>query len=144
MFLDIEPEHPDVLQQDYLDFKFENNLEKKVHIVGNPPFGRQSSLCIKFIKKSCSFCDSISFILPKSFKKDSIKRHFPLSFHLVLEWDLPPYSFLVEGKEHDVPCVFQIWVRKSTNRVIEGRSNPKNFKFVSLDEELLEPPDVSF
>jgi hypothetical protein len=73
-----------------------------------------------------------------------MKRHFPLSFHLVLEWDLPPHSFLVEGKEHDVPCVFQIWVRKSTNRVIEERLNPKNFKFVSLDEELLEPPDVSF
>jgi 16S rRNA A1518/A1519 N6-dimethyltransferase RsmA/KsgA/DIM1 with predicted DNA glycosylase/AP lyase activity len=55
MFLDIEPEHPDVLQQDYLDFRFENNLEKKVHIVGNPPFGRQSSLCIKFIKNLVLF-----------------------------------------------------------------------------------------
>ena len=50
---------------------------KNIHIIGNPPFGRQSSLAIKFIKKSCEFCDTLSFILPKSFKKESLKKHFP-------------------------------------------------------------------
>ena len=55
--------------------KLKNNLNsRKIHVIGNPPFGRQSSLAIKFIKKSCSFSDTISFILPKSFKKDSMKK----------------------------------------------------------------------
>ena len=42
-----------------------NSTFNKIHIIGNPPFGRQSSLAIKFIKKSVEYCDSISFILPK-------------------------------------------------------------------------------
>jgi hypothetical protein len=50
------------------------NIKIIIHIIGNPPFGRQSSTAIKFIKKSCLFCNSLSFILPKSFKKDSLKN----------------------------------------------------------------------
>ena len=94
----------DFLKLDYL--KFSN---KNVHIVGNPPFGRQSSLAIKFIRYSALFSKSISFILPKSFKKDSLQNKVPLNFHLLCQVDLPKNSFLVNEKEHDVPCVFQIW-----------------------------------
>ena len=66
----MEPENDEIIKQDYLEFDFNlQNSYKRIHIVGNPPFGRQSSLAIKFIKKSCEYCDSISFILPKSFKK---------------------------------------------------------------------------
>ena len=70
-FYDIEPENKEIIKQDYLLYDY-SNIKKaynKIHIIGNPPFGRQSSLAIKFIKKSCEFCDSVSFILPKSFKK---------------------------------------------------------------------------
>ena len=101
-FYDLEPEHEEIAKQDYLLYNTNNNNNnnnnnntQKIHIVGNPPFGRQSSLAIKFIKKSCHFCTSISFILPKSFKKDSLKKTFPLNFHLLFEIDLPENSFLV-------------------------------------------------
>ena len=67
-FYDLEPNNDEIIKQDYLLYNYEGNYNK-IHIIGNPPFGRQSSLAIKFIKKSCKFCDSISFILPKSFKK---------------------------------------------------------------------------
>ena len=69
-FYDIEPENDEIIKQDYLILDI-NEFKKfnKIHIIGNPPFGRQSSLAIKFIKKSCEFCYSISFILPRSFKK---------------------------------------------------------------------------
>ncbi len=74
IFYDIEPENNEIIKQDFLHYSHNNyNNNNKIHIIGNPPFGRQSSLAIKFIKKSCEFCDSISFILPKSFKKDSLK-----------------------------------------------------------------------
>lgn len=110
-FYDLEPDNTEIIKQDYLlyDYGIIKNAFSKIHIISNPPFGRQSSFAIKFIKKSCEFCDSVSFILPKSFKKDSLKKTFPLNFHLIFEIDLPYKSFLVDGVEHNVPCIFQIW-----------------------------------
>lgn len=142
IFYDLEPENEEVIEQDFLlcDYEELKSSYDKIHIIGNPPFGRQSSLAIKFIKKSSEFCDSISFILPKSFKKDSLKKRFPLNFHLILEIDLPDKSFLVDGVEHDVPCVFQIWERKEYDRVINERLEPNNFVFVNKTEK----PDISF
>jgi len=141
-FYDLEPENDEIIKQDYLQFDYDNNKEKngKIHIIGNPPFGRQSSLAIKFIKKSCEFCDSISFILPKSFKKDSLKKTFPLHFHLVFEMDLPDKSFLVDGKEYNVEAVFQIWEKNTTNRVVNEKLEPIHFVFV----EKTANPDISF
>ena len=151
IFYDLEPENKEIIKQDYLLFDYEELTNKfnKIHIIGNPPFGRQSSLAIKFIKKSCEFCDSISFILPKSFKKDSLKKKFSLNFHLVFENDLPDKSFLVDGIEHDVPCVFQIWQKKDTKRLVNKKLEPINFKFVEKPENLdtveeSKKPDISF
>tara|TARA_B100001057_G_scaffold253094_1_gene253308 strand:- start:358 stop:1185 length:828 start_codon:yes stop_codon:yes gene_type:complete len=141
-FFDIEPptNSLEIIEQDYLGFNLGFNDYKKIHVIGNPPFGRQSCLAIKFIKKSAEFCDSISFILPKSFKKDSLKKHFPLKFHLECEYDLSDNSFLVNGEKYDVPCVFQIWVKKEVSRVIPKKLKPKNYKFVKKTDE----HDISF
>ena len=141
-FYDLEPNQSEITKQDFLVYDYNDVLHtfKKIHVLGNPPFGRQSSLAIKFIKKSCQFCDSVSFILPRSFKKDSLKKTFPLNFHLTYEEDLPETSFLVDGVEHDVPCVFQIWVKGETNRIVNEKMEPVNFKFVEKDG----CPDISF
>lgn len=141
-FYDLEPENDEIIKQDYLlyDSRIIKTSFHKIHIIGNPPFGRQSSLAIKFIKKSCEFCDSISFILPKSFKKDSMKKTFPLHFHLIYEIDLPEKSFLVGGIEHNVPCIFQIWQKKTTHRIVNEKLEPLHFMFV----EKTESPDISF
>lgn len=142
LFYDLEPENPDIIKQDYLIYDFREIKKRfaKIHVVGNPPFGRQSSLAIKFIRKSCEFCNSISFILPKSFKKESLKNKFPLQFHLVYECDLPDNSFLVDGSEHNVPCVFQIWEKKETNRSVVEKIEPLYFEFVDKKQH----PDISF
>ena len=65
-FYDLEPENDEIKKEDFLNFDYHNINEKykSIHIIGNPPFGRQSSLAIKFIKKCCFFASSISFILP--------------------------------------------------------------------------------
>jgi predicted RNA methylase len=141
-FYDLEPDNEEIIKQDYLEYDYGiiKNSFSKIHIIGNPPFGRQSSFAIKFIKKSCEFCDSVSFILPKSFKKDSLKNKFPLKFHLIFEIDLPDKSFLVAGVEHNVPCVFQIWEKKDLNRIISKKLEPNNFIFVKKTEN----PDISF
>jgi predicted RNA methylase len=142
LFYDLEPDNNEIIKQDYLLYDH-SSIKKsfnKIHIIGNPPFGRQSSFAIKFIKKSCEFCDSVSFILPKSFKKDSLKKTFPLNFHLIFEIDLPDKSFLVDGVEHNVPCIFQIWEKKNVNRIVNEKLEPNNFIFV----EKTENPDISF
>lgn len=142
IFFDIYPEHDDISKQDFLVFDHNNikNKYKKIHAIGNPPFGRQSSTAIKFIKKCSEFCDSISFILPKSFKKETLKKSFPLNYHLIYEIDLPEKSFLLENKEHNVPCIFQIWQKMDTNRIICEKIEPINFTFVDKTQN----PDISF
>ena len=144
VFYDLEPEHPDIIKQDYLLFDYHaadiQPQYNKTHVIGNPPFGRQSSLAIQFIKKSCQFCHSISFILPKSFKKESMKKSFPPHFHLLFEYDIPDNSFLVDNKEHNVPCVFQIWEKKDFNRIIPPKLTPSHYSFVNKNEE----PDFAF
>ena len=139
-FYDLEPCNDEIVKQDYLLYNNNNNNNNNIHVLGNPPFGRQSSLAIKFIKKSCEFCTSISFILPKSFKKESLKKTFPLNYHLLFEIDLPKNSFLVNSQPHDVPCIFQIWIKKTHIRVVNEKLEPHNFVFVSKKDN----PDISF
>ena len=138
-FYDIKPENSEIITKDYLTIENPSS-NGNIHVIGNPPFGRQSSLAIKFIKKSAEFSNSISFILPKSFKKDSLKKHFPLNFHLLCEYDIPDNSFIVDGKTYDVPCVFQVWEKKTENRIPPEKLNPIGYKFVKKSED----PDISF
>jgi len=144
LFYDLEPEHNEIIQQDFLEFdhrsvrnQYANN---NIHIIGNPPFGRQSSIAIKFIRNACSFCDTLSFILPKSFKKESMKNKIPLNFHLLFEIDIESNGFLVDNVEHDVPCVFQIWKKQNEVRMVPDKLIPINFEFVNKTDN----PDISF
>lgn len=141
-FYDLEPENDEIQKLDYLEYDYNSYIKNidKIHIIGNPPFGRQSSLAIKFIKKSTEYCHSISFILPKSFKKDSLKKHFHLNFHLIYEYDLPQNSFIVDTKIYDVPCVFQIWIKKDIPRIVDEKLIPTKYKFVKKEET----HDISF
>lgn len=141
VFYDLKPEHPNIIKKNFfkLNSKCLLNKYNKIHVIGNPPFGRQSTLAIKFIKKSCEFCDTISFILPKSFKKDSVKSKIPLDFHLLIQKDLPKYSFTVNSDDYDVPCVFQIWIKKSFNRIKIIKNISKYFHFVKKNNN----PDIA-
>jgi hypothetical protein len=145
-FYDIAPEHPKIFQADFLEVDLDVLRElvdgRKIHFIGNPPFGRQSCMAFLFIKKCVKYADSISFILPKSFRKESMQRHFPKCFHLVFEADLLENAFLVDGKVHDVPCVFQIWEKRRTERDVLARLEPAGFAFVKKEDEPI--PDISF
>jgi hypothetical protein len=141
LFYDLQPESDEIIQHDYLQFEsapFEQRFNK-IHVLGNPPFGHRCSTAIKFIKKSAPFCNTISFILPRSFKKEYYQKSVPLSFHLILQVDLPSNSFLVNGDSHDVPCVFQIWEKRSTCRLVP-KLTPIGFEFVKKNDN----PDISF
>jgi hypothetical protein len=136
---DIAPAHCSIQQADFLTVSLDLFQNKRVLVVGNPPFGRQSSLAKKFIRRSATIAQTIAFILPKSFKKESLRITFPLNFHLIDEMDLPVNSFTVEERPHDVPCVFQIWDRRDHPREIPQKVQPQGFVYVKTTEN----PDFS-
>lgn len=136
--LDLDPKSPDIMEQDYLQWM--PPTEKDIIIFGNPPFGRQSSFAKSFISKSCKFAKVIAFILPKSFTKPSMFNAFDLKFHLVYSNDLERDSFILNGSKYDVPCVFQIWEKRNTNRIVEEKAEPSGFAYVKSTEDY----DIAF
>ena len=62
-----------------------------------------------------------------------MKKSFPMNFHLLFETDLPDYSFEIKSqnklenkKEYNVPCIFQIWIKKNIDRRM-------NLNFIKLN-----------
>jgi len=114
--LDILPENENIIKMDWFDFFIKK--QGKLLVIGNPPFGIQSNMAVKFIRKACLLgARKIAFILPKSFKKDSTQRSIPKNYHLELSIDLERDSFLVDGNSYDVPSVFQIWTLGQEERL---------------------------
>jgi hypothetical protein len=132
---DIAPESKRVKKQNWLEFD-PSDLSGKILVVGNPPFGNQGTLALKFLKKAADIgAETIAFILPKSFKKDTIKNKIPLEYHLIYEMDLPDDSFTLEGNVYKVPCVFQIWNRLDYLRELKVYKKSSNlFEFVNKSE----------
>ena len=123
---DIEPRSPSIQKADFL----ETDIPSGCVVFGNPPFGRQSSLAKKFIRHAAKKANWIGFILPRSFTKPSMQSAFPLQFHLVESIDLPENSFVVNGAPYDVPCVFQVWKRETTEREPVETIEPNGFAYV--------------
>lgn len=112
--LDICPEDPNILQQDFLKWKPSNEYNK-ILVIGNPPFGKLCSTAIKFFNHSAEWADVIAFIIPRTFKKNSIVKRLNPYFHLVYSEDLPtnPCCFI---PKMSVKCCFQIWQKKKEIR----------------------------
>ena len=85
-------------------------------VIGNPPYGVQCNTAIGFFNESAKFARTVAFILPLSFKKRSIQDRLNRHFWLEAEWTLPANSFTLNGKDYDVPCVFQVWTRRIVKR----------------------------
>jgi predicted RNA methylase len=129
---DIEPKAKYITEANFL---LQNITQGNVLVIGNPPFGRQSSLAKKFIKHSCGFANVIAFILPKSFKKPSMTNCFGMQFHKVFEKNLDSKSFSYECNDYSVPCVFQIWQKENFKReVIAKVFENGNYKIVKKHE----------
>ena len=126
---DIDPKSPGIHKQDFLD----TVVPDGAIVFGNPPFGRQASLAKKFIRHAAHHARVIAFILPKSFTKPSMQTAFPLAFHLAQSAEVPADAFLVNGAPHSVPCVFQVWVRSSTDRAVVDAARPIGFRFTTRD-----------
>jgi hypothetical protein len=136
--IDIEPRSANILKQDFLTWvpPVQKINQKPVIIFGNPPFGRQSSLAKAFIAHSCSFASTsvIAFILPRSFVKPSMSCAFDLHFHCIHSSDVERNAFVLGGGDggasYDVPCIFQIWQKRSVPRIVPEKITEKGFQYV--------------
>lgn len=135
--IDIDPKRDDIIKHDYLTYELPN---KRLIVIGNPPFGHRGVLALEFINHSSS-AEYVAFILPMFFKstgKGSI-RYRVKGFNLIYEENLPKNSFYLEnGKDADVKCCFQIWSKNHSVSSPEfswynNKTNTTPFeKYVSL------------
>lgn len=116
---DIAPAHEEILNKDFLTLDFSQLKDyNNILVCGNPPFGQQNNLAIKFFNKAAQFANTIAFILPLSFKKTSIQNKLDLSFHLINEIILGKINFEVYNQDNiEVPCVFQVWQKQENKRI---------------------------
>lgn len=128
MGLDLDPKAEGIIKMDYFDYKPEK--EKKYIVMGNPPFGKVSSLAIKFFNNSSKFADVIAFIIPRTFKRVSVQNKLDLNFKLLHTEDLPlkPCCFT---PEMSAKCCFQIWKKSNAPRehVVYDKVHD-DFKFI--------------
>jgi len=128
-FLNNLPENKSIIKKDFFSFNKKVNL-----VIGNPPYGRQASLAFKFIKHACSISDTVAFILPKSFKKQSFINRIPEYFHLYKQYDLPDNSFTLNNIDYYVPTVFQIWEKKNYKRIKPLNETTNIFSFTTAEK----------
>jgi hypothetical protein len=145
--LDLKPKYKGIEQMNFFDYV---PLKDKSYIVlGNPPFGKISSLAVKFFNKSAEFADYVAFIIPRTFKRVSIQNKLNLNFHLIYNVDLPLIPCCFTPKMN-AKCCFQIWQKSNDRRkkVIYDNTHV-DFTFLKLgprDEknQPTPPPNADF
>ena len=122
--LDIEKNHPDCIEGDFLKWLpakagIESNplllQNPRIMFVGNPPFGRNSSLATDFFNHAAKFSDVICFIIPRTWMKWSVHRQLHPEFGLYYNAILPDDSFIYQGNPYTVKCVAQCWSKFDPN-----------------------------
>jgi hypothetical protein len=113
---DISPDAEGIIRADFL--KLDLCRTGRIVMIGNPPFGKNSSLAVKFFNRAALVAEAIAFILPRTFKKHSIQSRLDPFFHLEYEELVADDSFEFCGKIKNVPTAFQIWVRQKSKRMI--------------------------
>lgn len=131
--IDLEPKYEGIEKQNFFDF--EPIKHKSYIVIGNPPFGKISSIAVEFFNKSAEFADVIAFILPRTFKRVNIQNKLNTNFKLMFSEDIPlkPCCFV---PKMNAKCVFQIWKRtKIPRELIQYDKSHNDFTFVKLESK---------
>ena len=139
--IDLDPQCAEALKADFLELSPEflracAPAGKRIAVIGNPPFGRNSQLAWKFFNQAAKAADVIAFILPMSVRKAGVENRLHAHFHLVAEWVIPDQAFWFQGKRVSVRTVFQIWKRgphKRNLRLI--RHSHPHFSFTGAGDK---------
>lgn len=115
---DLVPTNSSIIEANFLDIDVESILPVgSIKLcLGNPPFGKNSSLAIKFFNHAAKGVDYIAMIFPATFAKDSVKNKLSLDFELLSELDLGTIDFDFADSKRKVPVVFQVWKKVAIKR----------------------------
>lgn len=126
------------------DFLTTTNDEIPINstFIGNPPFGKNSSLAIQFCNHCCELqAKYIMFILPVVFRNKKYQsKAFTNDYQFMEEFEYN--QFIKDGKNVSVECVFQIWQRnenklnKTNSKIIPKQTTikPHYFRYISKSE----------
>jgi hypothetical protein len=134
--IDILPEQSSIIKQDFFDYSPPSSATQAnkptILVIGNPPFGRVSSLAIKFFNHSAKWANVIAFIIPRTFRKLSVQNKLDDMFHLVYDEEIPNNPCCFSPKMM-VKCCFQIWEKKETKRqIIDLPTTHADWEFLKL------------
>jgi len=142
--LDIDPDCSNIVEMDF--FNYSPPVDKKnILVIGNPPFGRVSSLAIKFFNHSSKWANIIAFIIPRTFRKSSVQNKLDKKFHLIFDEDVStnPCQFTPKMM---VKCCFQVWEKKNEERLLIDLPTKHNdwifLPFGPLDERNQPTPPI--
>lgn len=131
--IDLEPAAPGIEKGDFLDWR-PDGPDEGIITIGNPPFGKNSSLALRFLNHAGGFSRAVCFVLPRTFEKCSMQRRVAPWLHLAEQHSLGQEAFEFEGLPYSVPCVFQIWERSDELRRIERQAmSHAHFEFTTPD-----------
>lgn len=109
--LDICPMNKNIQKQEFLSWT-PPKTDKKIVVIGNPPFGYRSWLALLFMQKASEFADYIAFILPMAFQSEGkgCPKNRVKNMKIVSSEILPKDSFITpDKKEYKINSLFQIW-----------------------------------
>ncbi len=128
-----ESKHPEIKTANFLEWEPPVNTGKII-TMGNPPFGKNSSLAVRFFNHAARFSDTIAMIFPRTFQKASIINRLHKNFHMIAEMGIPPESFTLSGNPYSVPCAFQVWGKKASLRpCLDSPMTHTDFHFTTMD-----------
>jgi predicted RNA methylase len=115
--IDIDARLDEIIEDNFFTIDIKEFRGLRYVAIGNPPFGKNATLAIRFFNRCADMCEVVAFIVPRTFKKPSVINRLHPCFHKMFEKELPDNSFEIEGIEKTVPCVFQIWVKRPDDRL---------------------------
>lgn len=139
--MDIQPENTNdnepIIKHDFLKY-VPDNMYSSVLVIGNPPFGKCSSLAIRFFNHAAQWADVIAFIVPRTFRRVSVQNKLDFKFHLMFDTDIPlkPCAFVPPMM---AKCCFQIWKKETIvrHKIIYSTTHPdwEFYDYGPLDEK---------
>ena len=99
-------------------------------VIGNPPYGKNSSLAVKFLNKAVELSNDIRMVLPRTFRKPSIINRLNPHLHLVSDSDVDDSAF----RDSIVACVQNWEVKEEKRDRIITYTEHKDFTFCKKAE----------
>lgn len=95
-------------------------------VIGNPPYGKNSNLAIKFLNLAGCLSKQITFVLPRTFRKTSAINRVRTDLHLTSDNDVANGTF-----PDTITACWQSWELRSEHRSkIQTINTHPDFEFV--------------